>query len=83
MEEIPLATLRGVHPGVAVDSVDREQSEGVDVHVVQCPQQLGAEVGVGDANTGRRARDRRVPNATICRERIATTAEREALVEER
>ena len=59
VEEVPLATVRRVHPRVTVDGIDREQSEGIDVRVAQCPQQLGAEVGVGDADTRRRAGDSR------------------------
>ena len=84
VEEVPLAARRGVHPRVAVDSIDREQSEGVDVRVAQCPEQLGAEVRVGDANTRRRrAGDSRVANTTICGDRVTTTTEWEALVEQR
>ena len=83
VEEVPLAARRGVHPRVAVDSIDREQSEGVDVRVAQCPEQLGAEVGVGDANTRRRAGDRSRREHDHLWGRVTTTAEREALVEQR
>ena len=88
MEEVPLATPGRVHPGEPVDGIDREEPEGIDVRVAEGSQQLGVEVGVGDADTRRRgghalATHALATHAAISRDHLGTPTEGEALVEER